>query len=234
MKSGTSALSRLSLGLLILAPAGVAMVLSTGACGGGQAPPAASPSASASAAASAAPASSSGSGSGAAPAASEAPSAAPAASVAPAPAANPASKKATKKNEATWASCHQSYKANNKEVAKDVEAMAKGCAKVTKMKLIGKTETGNQGDQDPPQSFPLKAQKDHCYRAYAQAAEGIKDLDLVIKDSAGAIAGEDSTDDPSPVVLEDGAVCFSEADAATVVVSVGMGKGHYAVQIWGD
>ena len=37
--------------------------------------------------------------------------------------------------------------------------------------------------------------------------------------------GEDSTDDPSPVVLEDGAVCFTEADAATVVVSVGMGKG---------
>jgi pyruvate/2-oxoglutarate dehydrogenase complex dihydrolipoamide acyltransferase (E2) component len=230
MINGKSALSRSSLGLLLsllLAPAGVAMVVSTGACGGGQTPPAASPSASASASASAAPAASS-----AAPAASEAPSAAP--SAAPAPAASPASKKATKKNDAAWASCHQSYKANNKEVAKDVDAMAKGCAKVTKMKLVGQTETGNQGDQDPPQSFPLKAEKDHCYRVYAQAAEGIKDLDLVIKDSTGAIAGEDSTDDPSPVVLEDGAVCFTEADAATVVVSVGMGKGRYAVQIWGD
>src|SRR5690242_5379272 len=75
MINGKSVLSRLSLGLFLLAPAGVggvAMVVSTGACGGGQTPPAASPSASASAA----PAASS---SGPAPAASEAPSAAPAA-----------------------------------------------------------------------------------------------------------------------------------------------------------
>jgi hypothetical protein len=195
------------------------------ACGGAEPPPAAPP-----------PPPSASAAPSAAPAASEAPSAAPAptASEAPAPPPAPVSKKATKKNDATWASCHQSYKANNKEVAKDVDAMAKGCAAVTKMKLVGKTLTGKQSDQDTPQSFPLKAEANHCYRVYAQAAEGIKDLDLAVKDSAGVVAGEDSTDDPSPVVLEDGAVCFTEADAATVVVAVGMGKGKYAVQIWGD
>jgi hypothetical protein len=112
--------------------------------------------------------------------------------------------------------------------------MAKGCAAPTKMKLVGKTFTGKQGAEDKPQSFPLKAEAKHCYRVYGQAAEGIKDLDLAIKDSTGAIAGEDSTDDPSPVVLEDGAVCFTESDSATVIVSVGMGKGAYAVQVWSD
>jgi hypothetical protein len=115
-----------------------------------------------------------------------------------------------------------------------VAAMAKACQAATKMKLIGKTLTGKQSDQQPPQSFPLKAEAKHCYRVYAQAAEGIKDLDLAIKDSTGAIAGDDSTDDPSPVVLEDGAVCYTESDASTVVVSVGMGTGAYAVQVWGD
>jgi len=119
-------------------------------------------------------------------------------------------------------------------VAKDVAAMAKACAKETKMKIVGQTIAGKQGDQDPPQSYPLKAEANHCYRVYAQAAEGIKDLDLAIKDSAGAVAGEDSTDDASPVVMEDGAVCFKEKDAATVVVSVGMGGGAYALQIWAD
>jgi hypothetical protein len=193
------------------------------ACGGAEPPPPAPPPPPS---ASAAPSE--------APAASAAPSAAPAASEAPPPPANPGSKKATKKNDGAWATCHQSYKANNKEVAKDVEAMAKGCAAVTKMKLVGKTLTGKQSDQDPPQSFPLKAEANHCYRVYAQAADGIKDLDLALKDSTGAVAGDDSTDDPSPVILEDGAVCFTEADAATVVVSVGMGKGRFAVQIWGD
>jgi hypothetical protein len=170
-----------------------------------------------------------------------APTAEPVASAAPAPSSapaepppNPGSKKATKKTDPAWASCHQSFEAKNKEVSKDVAAMSKACQAVTKMKLIGKTFTGKQSDQQPPQSFPLKAEAKHCYRVYAQAAETIKDLDLAIKDSAGAIAGEDSTDDPSPVVLEDGAVCFTESDSATVVVAVGMGTGAYAVQVWGD
>lgn len=207
-----------------------AVSLACGACGGAEKPP--ETPAAASASASAAP-----SASAAAPAASSATaaaSAAPSASATPAPAPNPGSKKVTKKAEASWAACHQSFKAGNKEVSKDVDAMAKACAAVTKMKLVGKTFTGRQGDQDPPQSFPLKAEANHCYRVYAQAADGIKDLDLAIKDSTGAIAGEDTTDDPSPVVLEDGAVCFTEADSASVIVSVGMGKGAYAVQVWGD
>jgi hypothetical protein len=112
--------------------------------------------------------------------------------------------------------------------------MAKACEAPTKMKLVGATLTGKQADEDKPQSFPFDAKAGHCYRAYAQAAEGIKDLDVVIKDSAGVIVGQDATDDPSPVVLEDGAVCFAKDDKATIVVSVGMGSGAYAVQVWTD
>jgi hypothetical protein len=220
-----------TLSLLLLAGATLAP-LGLGACGGGEEKPPETPAASAGASASAAP------GAAApAPAASSAPmaSAEPVASSAPVePPPNPGSKKVTKKSDPAWAACHQSYQAKNKEVSKDVAAMAKACQAATKMKLIGKTFTGKQSDQQPPQSFPLKAEAKHCYRVYAQAAEGIKDLDLAIKDSTGAIAGDDSTDDPSPVVLEDGAVCYTESDASTVVVSVGMGTGAYAVQVWGD
>jgi len=225
MTRTTRSLSFLFLAGAALTPFGI------GACGGGEKPPETPPTASASAASGAAPVAAASSAS-AAPAPSAAPSASAAASAAPAP--NPGSKKATKKIVAVYASCHQSYKAKNKDVSKDVAEMAKGCESITKMKVVGKTFTGKQSDQDPPQSFPLKAEANHCYRVYAQAAEGIKDLDLAIKDSTGAIAGDDSTDDPSPVVLEDGAVCYTESDASTVVVSVGMGKGAYAVQVWGD
>jgi hypothetical protein len=152
----------------------------------------------------------------------------------PAPPPNPGSVKATAKIEPTWATCHQHYEAKDKEVSRDVASMAKACAKVTKMRLVGATLGGRQGDQDAPQTFPLNAEANHCYRVYAEAGEGIKDLNLAIKDSTGAIAGEDSTDDTSPVILEDGAVCFKETDVASVVVSVGMGKGAYALQIWTD
>jgi hypothetical protein len=112
--------------------------------------------------------------------------------------------------------------------------MAKACAKITNMRLVGATITGKQGDQDAPQVFPLRAEANHCYRVYGEAGEGIKDLNLAIKDSTGAIAGEASTDDASLVILEQGAVCFKESDVASVIVSVGMGRGSYAFQIWSD
>lgn len=216
------AASLVVLGSIALAPAAVVV-----ACGGNkpaQTPP--MPSESASAAPEASP-------SAAVPAVS---SAAPATSdtgAAPPPAV-PTSAIATIKTDASWASCHQSFKATNKDVSKDVVAMAKACAATTKMKEVGKTLTGKQADEDKPQSFPLEAKGGHCYRVYAQAADGIKDFDVVVKDSAGVVAAQDSTDDPSPVVTEDGAVCFKKDDKASVVVSVGMGKGAYAVQIWSD
>jgi hypothetical protein len=152
----------------------------------------------------------------------------------PTPPPAPTSTVATTKSDATWAACHQSYQAKKKDVSKDVAAMADGCKATTKMKVVGKTLTGKQADQDPPQSFPLDAKANHCYRAYAQASDGIKDLDVVVKDSAQIAVGQDSTDDPSPVVMEDGAVCFSKDDKASIVVSVGAGKGNYAVQVWSD
>ncbi len=217
--------------LVVLAAAAVVpLALTTGACGGGNKPSDTPPTPSASATPTA---SDTGSSSAA-----DSASATPALSgstavVAPPPV--PTSKKATKKNDPTWATCHTSYQAKAKDVSKDVAAMAKGCAAATKMKEVGKTLTGKQTDQQAPQSYPLDAKANHCYRVYAQAADGIKDLDVVIKDGDGISAGEDSTDDPSPVVLEDGAVCFTVDDPkATVVVSVGMGGGNYAVQVWSD
>jgi hypothetical protein len=157
------------------------------------------------------------------------------ASAAPlAPPPMPTSIVASTKTDDSWRPCHQSYKATAKDVSKDVAAMAGACEKPTKMKLFGKTLTGKQADQDRPQTFPLDAKANHCYRVYAQAADSIKDLDIVVKDSAGVVVGQDSTDDPSPVVLEDGEVCFTKDDKASVIVSVGMGSGAYAVQIWQD
>jgi hypothetical protein len=144
------------------------------------------------------------------------------------------SKKATKKQDPSWAACHKDYKPGGKNLDADVGKLSGLCAKATSMKIVGKTLHGSQDADAKPQTFPLKAHAGKCYRVFAESDSGIKDLDLAIKDSNGDIAGEDSTDDPSPIVLEDGAVCFREDDASVVIVSVGMGKGKYAVQIWSD
>jgi len=138
------------------------------------------------------------------------------------------------KSDDSWVDCHRSYKAKLNDVSKDVAAMAASCKSVTKLTQVGSTLKGKQADNDPPQTFPLDAKAGHCYRAYAQASDGIKDLDLIVKDSSGIVIGQDSTDDPSPVAMEYGAICFSKDDKATIVIAVGAGKGDYAVQVWSD
>jgi hypothetical protein len=140
----------------------------------------------------------------------------------------------TAKHDPAWATCHRGFEPKKKDVVKDVEALAQACASVTKLTTLGKTLTGKQSDQDPPQSFPLAAEANHCYRVYAVGSEGIRDLNVAIKDGTGALAGEDSTEEPTAVLLDDGALCFKENDTATVVVSVGMGKGSYAVSVGKD
>jgi hypothetical protein len=156
----------------------------------------------------------------------------------PPPSAEPApidksSKKATKKQDAAWADCHAKLKLSGAPEA-GVAAMGKGCVKTTAMKPHGKMISAKQDAEGTPDKYPLMAQAGKCYRVYAYAEKSITDLDLVVLDSVGDTAGEDSTDDPSPVILEDGAICFTAQDAATVVVSVGSGKGKYALQIWSD
>jgi hypothetical protein len=138
------------------------------------------------------------------------------------------------RNDPAWAFCHRAFRPAAKDVSKDVLAMATGCAKATNMHLVGKTILGKENDSESPQSYALKAQANHCYRVYAQAEGAIKDFDVAIKDSTGAILDQHSNDAGAAVVTDDGAVCFKDDDAATVVVSVGMGGGVYAVQIWGD
>ncbi len=213
---------------VLAAMALVPLAATMGACGHGKPPetPASeSESSSASSAASEAP-----DGEAAEPAASASASGSSesASSEAAAP-SNPGSTKATSKNDPSWVACHSSFKAKGKSQAADVAALAKGCAKATKMKMI-KAAASKTGDA---QTWPLKAKANKCYRVYVQGADGTK-IDASIKDSTGAVAGAASGDGSTAVVLDDGAVCFKEADSATVAVSVKSGSGGYAVQIWGD
>jgi hypothetical protein len=120
------------------------------------------------------------------------------------------------------------------DVSRGVAATAKQCEAAAKTKLVGRTIAGKQSDREKPQAFPLEAKAHHCYRAYAQAGEGIRNIDVSIDDSAGIVVAEGATDEPSAVVPREGAVCFGRDDRASVVVSVGAGGGEYALQIWGD
>jgi hypothetical protein len=144
------------------------------------------------------------------------------------------SDKTTSKADPAWSACHRKVRPKGIDAARDALALASACEAVTKMKLVGKPLVGKQAEAEPPQSYPLKAEAKHCYRVYAQGQGGIEDLDVAIKDSAGWIAGQGAAGSATAVVPDDGAVCFKDNDAASVVVSVGRGGGTYAVQVWGN
>jgi hypothetical protein len=150
----------------------------------------------------------------------------------PAP-TKPDSDKVTWKQGAPYASCHNDVKTGADLVA-GVTAMAQGCAALTKMHQIGATVQGTRQNLDPAQAIPLHAEAKHCYRVYGLSEGALQDLDIAIVDSAGKSTGEDGSDSPDAVVLEDGEICFTQADDVKVNVAAGSGGGKFAVEIWGD
>jgi hypothetical protein len=137
------------------------------------------------------------------------------------------------KTDPAFASCHNSFKAADKDPAADVDAMAKGCADATKMTQVGTTLTGEVSEGHPV-AFPFPAAAGKCYRVYAVTLSTMQDFDLAVVDSAGGLVSSDSTDDVSPVLAEDGKFCFKAADSATLRATAGSGAGKFAVEIWSD
>lgn len=151
-----------------------------------------------------------------------------------APELGPISSKAAPKIDASWTACGETMKSKGLDPVREVAALSNACAAVTHMKLVGTTLTGKQSDAEAPQSYPFQADANRCYRVYTQADGRIESLNVAIVDSAGIVAGQGTSAGSTVIVLRDGAVCFKESGAATVVVSVGRGGGAYALQVWGD
>jgi hypothetical protein len=139
------------------------------------------------------------------------------------------SKKARAKRDPSWLACHTSVRPS-RDLAAEVSARGKACEKATKMHPVGAVLKGTQGAGDPHQEFPLRAEAKHCYRVYLAADDQVVDVGILVRDSSGDVAGEDA----GLVLLEDGGVCFDAADDAKVIVTVGGGKGSYALQVWSD
>lgn len=139
------------------------------------------------------------------------------------------SKKVRLRRNIAFESCHVSFHASGDDPAVAVKEMAQGCADVTSMHPLAPPVTASAST-----SFALHVEAGHCYRVYGVASGTVQDLDVRIQDSSGEVAGQDETDNKTPVLSEDGVVCFDAADEATVRVAIGAGSGRYAVQVWSD
>jgi hypothetical protein len=148
----------------------------------------------------------------------------------------PASNRAETRSDPTFARCHAAFKpsSDDADVAANVDAMAKGCADATKMKKLGNTLSGEAREKAAPVMFPLAVQADRCYRIYGISQSSMQDFDVAWVDSVGALIAQDTTDDVSPVVAEDGKICFKVSDVTTIRATAAAGVGKFALQVWGD
>jgi hypothetical protein len=149
-------------------------------------------------------------------------------------AGKPESDKVTWKPDAPAKNCHK--KTSTADLVASTTSIASGCVDTTKMHQLGSPTTGEglASSDTMVKSIPLAAKANHCYRIFGLAEPTVTDFDIAIMDSAGKLAGEDTTDTNDAIVLEDGSVCFSQDDAASVNTAVATGKGKWAVEIWSD
>jgi hypothetical protein len=111
-----------------------------------------------------------------------------------------------------------------------VKKLGEGCAGSSKMKPTGAAMRGQQGDREPHQEHKFRGEAGHCYRVYFATDDSVKDVVVVLRDSAGDIIAES----PGPAVPEEGSVCFASADEVSVLVGIGSGRGVWVAQVWSD
>jgi hypothetical protein len=147
---------------------------------------------------------------------------------------NLGSKHAVVKAHADWGDCHAAFHPMG-DPAKAVDALANGCAAVTQMRgAASALMSGSQNaTSSQPTAYKFRGQAKHCYRLYGVAGASVKSLVAVVTDADGAEIAEYHTDDVTPYIAPDEAMCFTDDADAQVVVSVGIGDGPYALAVWG-
>ena len=150
-----------------------------------------------------------------------------------APKLGPGSPVVERRAHADWSACHASPIVRG-DAAKVVAQVALACAGATKLKPSGASISGSLTASDPAMSFPLRAEAGQCYRVYASAAAELKHAVFIVRDQSSRAAAEYRIDELDGALAPDEALCFREAQNATIVVSAGLGSGAFAVQVWGD
>ena len=147
-----------------------------------------------------------------------APPAPKAADTGPKPADKPDSDKVTWKRDPSFAKCHNDVKTGADLVA-GVTAMAQGCAAPMKMHQIGQTVQSSAATstrRSPSRCTPRPTTATACT---ACPRTRCRTSTSPSSTRRARVRGEDGSDSPDAVVLEDGAVCFTAADDVKVNVA---------------
>ncbi len=132
-----------------------------------------------------------------------------------------------------WENCYSTFRPTGNSDA-DLAHLVRDCGPTGGMRAMTDVRIGTQSEEDPVDRYTFEAPlPGKCYRVYAAADSGVKDLDLLLRGPSGDAVVADVTHDSWPVLPPREPVCFPQPGLYMLEVSVYRGSGRYALQVWG-
>lgn len=116
----------------------------------------------------------------------------------------------------------------------DYNAVVEKCAQATGMLEYAKKSAGKvHHELDKRDTFTVPMHGGFCYRIFAVADRGIKDMDILITRQGGALIAEDKTQSPVAIIMSDEPWCIEDDTKFEFHVEVeGEGHGSYWFGLW--
>ena len=117
---------------------------------------------------------------------------------------------------------------------KDFDGIIAKCGAPTGLVEYAKPASGHLHSQtDKRDTFRLSLISGMCYRYFAVADSGIKDLDILVENPNGAIIADDKQESPVAIIEASKPWCMTEDATYDFHIEVdGVGKGRYAFGVW--
>ena len=120
------------------------------------------------------------------------------------------------------------------DAQKDFDAIIEKCGSPTGLAEYTRPVMGKlHHEHDKRDTYKLKLVAGMCYRYFAVADSGVKDLDILVTKPNGALVADDKTSHPVAIIEFDKSWCMDEDAEYDFHIEVdGVGTGHYVFGVW--
>jgi hypothetical protein len=132
-----------------------------------------------------------------------------------------------------WSACYKEFLPSEGPAA-DLERLAFTCSAPRGFTAAAPLHTASQKATDRAERLVLRVRKGRCYRLFAVADRGVRDLDVSILAPDGRLVAADVSKDAWSVVPPRAPWCPDEEGPFAIDVSVADGEGSYALGLWGS
>jgi hypothetical protein len=145
----------------------------------------------------------------------------------------PFDRKSFPKKTANDKTCWQTLSLSG-DASKDYEQLTASCGAPAGLVEYAKPVKGHlHSGTDKRDTFTLKLQKSLCYRYFAVADNGIKDLDILVETPTGALIADDKQTSPVAIIESDKTWCQdADAEYDFHIEVDGAGAGKYVFGVW--